>query len=188
MTTEKGTATDTNNIVAHTTTNEMPSTGVAEKGHKPGDEEYIEPRMTKAKWLACIALGISYTTAFQQGATLGAIIKSIDEALGMFMKSFPPLTIPTNLIGPTTYYNWMLSATTVSTSIALPLSGGFSDIFGRRWFVLVGCVIGMIAAIVAICATSDAVIIVAAIIGGLQAGSQQLALVFISLYYFCCYS
>jgi hypothetical protein len=46
------------------------------------DEEYVEPRMTKAKWLACIALGISYTTAFQQGATVGAIIKSIDEALG----------------------------------------------------------------------------------------------------------
>jgi hypothetical protein len=26
-----------------------------------------EARMTKAKWLACFALGLSYTTAFQQG-------------------------------------------------------------------------------------------------------------------------
>ena len=71
----------------------------------------------------------------------------------------------------------MLSAATVSTSIALPLSGGFSDIFGRRWFVLCGCAIGIISAIVSICATSDAVIIVGSIIGGFQAGSQQLALV-----------
>jgi MFS family permease len=76
----------------------------------------------------------------------------------------------------------MLSASTVSTSIALPLSGGFSDVFGRRWFVLVGCVIGIISAIIAICANSDAVIIVAAVIGGLQAGSQQLALVHVDFY------
>jgi MFS family permease len=69
----------------------------------------------------------------------------------------------------------MLSASTVSTSIALPLSGGFSDFFGRRWFVLIGCVIGVIASIIGIVATSDAVIIVASIIGGFQAGSQQLA-------------
>jgi MFS family permease len=69
----------------------------------------------------------------------------------------------------------MLSASTVSTSIALPLSGGFSDVFGRRWFVLIGCVTGIIASIICIVATSDAVIIVGSLIGGLQAGSQQLA-------------
>jgi hypothetical protein len=44
--------------------------------------EQGEAHMTKAKWLACFALGLSYTTAFQQGACLGAIVKSIDEALG----------------------------------------------------------------------------------------------------------
>jgi hypothetical protein len=27
-----------------------------------------EARMTRAKFLACLALGLSYTTAFQQGA------------------------------------------------------------------------------------------------------------------------
>jgi hypothetical protein len=43
-----------------------------------------EQRMTRAKWLACIALAVSYTTSFQQAACLGAIIKSIDEALGEF--------------------------------------------------------------------------------------------------------
>jgi hypothetical protein len=48
------------------------------------DQGEGEARMTKAKWLACFALGLSYTTAFQQGACLGAIVKSIDEALGEF--------------------------------------------------------------------------------------------------------
>jgi len=72
------------NDFALTPTNELPPSGKTISNNSEEDE-YIEPRMTKAKWLACIALGISYTTAFQQGATLGAIIKSIDQVLGMLM-------------------------------------------------------------------------------------------------------
>ena len=103
------------------------------------------------------------------------------------MRDEPPaaLTVSNTVAGPTTYYNWMLSAITVSTSFALPLSGGFSDVFGRRWFVLVGCVIGIVGSIVAICAKKDYTIIVSGIIGGFQAGSQQLALV-VSRTLVCC--
>jgi hypothetical protein len=68
--------------VATTPQKEMDLAGSEDAPPSKEDEEFIEPRMTKAKWLACIALGISYTTAFQQGATVGAIVKSIDEALG----------------------------------------------------------------------------------------------------------
>lgn len=39
--------------------------------------------MNKEKWLACIALCLAYTTAFQQNSCTGAILKQIDEALGM---------------------------------------------------------------------------------------------------------
>jgi hypothetical protein len=39
--------------------------------------------MNKEKWLACIALCLAYTTAFQQNSCTGAILKHIDEALGM---------------------------------------------------------------------------------------------------------
>jgi MFS family permease len=181
MTSEKNGSAGVDDSVALAPTDKFPSNQETDTTRVSDDEEYIEPRMTKAKWLACIALGISYTTAFQQGATLGAIIKSIDIALGL-SEDISHLDILTNSLGPTSYYNWMLSASTVSTSIALPLSGGFSDVFGRRWFVILGCVIGIISAIIAICANSDAVIIVAAIIGGLQAGSQQLALVSVNPY------
>jgi hypothetical protein len=41
-----------------------------------------DSRMNKAKWLALFALGLSYMTAFQQSACIGAIVKTIDEALG----------------------------------------------------------------------------------------------------------
>jgi hypothetical protein len=50
-------------------------------------EDEGESGMTRAKWLACLALGLSYTTAFQQGACLGAIVKSIDEALGVCLSA-----------------------------------------------------------------------------------------------------
>jgi MFS family permease len=69
----------------------------------------------------------------------------------------------------------MVSASTITTSISLPLSGGLSDIFGRRYFVIFGSLIGIIASIIAIVAKDVPTVIVSAVISGLGAGSQQLA-------------
>jgi MFS family permease len=69
----------------------------------------------------------------------------------------------------------MVSASTITTSISLPLSGGLSDIFGRRYFVIFGSFIGIIASIIAIVAKDVPTIIASAVISGLGAGSQQLA-------------
>jgi hypothetical protein len=44
--------------------------------------------MTKAVWLACIALGLSYTTSFQQNACTAAIVKHIDTELGTLSREF----------------------------------------------------------------------------------------------------
>jgi hypothetical protein len=44
--------------------------------------ERTETSMNKAKWLACIALCLAYTTAYQQNACTAAILKHIDEELG----------------------------------------------------------------------------------------------------------
>lgn len=41
-----------------------------------------EGRMTKAKWLACIAMCLSYTTAYQQNACTAAIVNHINAELG----------------------------------------------------------------------------------------------------------
>ena len=53
-----------------------------------------ETRMTKAKWLACIALCISYSTAYQQNAVTAAIAKHIDDELG---KDTTPLRSTTTI-------------------------------------------------------------------------------------------
>jgi MFS family permease len=69
----------------------------------------------------------------------------------------------------------MLSATTISSSIALPLAGGLSDIFGRRWFMISGSLIGVIASIVALAAQNVPTIIASSVVAGFGSGSQQLA-------------
>ena len=51
---EKDVAAGTNNDVAVTPSKEIAPSEEAETPPKD-DEEYIEPRMTKAKWLACIS-------------------------------------------------------------------------------------------------------------------------------------
>ena len=53
-----------------------------------GGSDIADPavaRMTLAKWLACIALGTCFTTAYQQNLTTSAIVKHIDNALGMML-------------------------------------------------------------------------------------------------------
>src|ERR1700761_4186016 len=77
--------------------------------------------------------------------------------------------------GPTTYYNWILSASTISTSVSLPLAGGLSDIFGRRWFLIIGSCFSLLGAIVGLAAQNVPTVISASIIAGFGAGSQQLA-------------
>jgi hypothetical protein len=60
-----------------------------------GEDNITRPQktMTRAVWLACIALCLSYTTAFQQNSCTAAIVKHIDAELG---KSFDsPATVNT---------------------------------------------------------------------------------------------
>jgi hypothetical protein len=55
------------------------------------DDDVARPQktMTKAIWLACIALCLSYTTAFQQNSCTAAIVKHIDAELGMLPPDWP---------------------------------------------------------------------------------------------------
>jgi len=115
--------------------------------------------MTRAKWLACIALGFGYTTAFQQHACTATIMRHINIALG-----------------PTPQYNWMLTAYTIGSAVTLPLTGGLSDIFGRRYFFMGGCFISLIGTIVAVTAPNVEQVICGMFFKGVGGAAQQLAL------------
>lgn len=60
-------------------------------------------------------------------------------------------------------------------SLVLPLAGGLSDIFGRRWFFIIGTCFSLVGAIIA-CAAPDVPTVVAGmLVCGFGGGSQQLA-------------
>ncbi|KAF1985327.1 MFS general substrate transporter [Aulographum hederae CBS 113979] len=141
----------------------VPSSVPIKSGEKDGGSSPGEARMTKAKWLAFVALALSYTTSSQQSNCTATILKLVDEELG-----------------PTTYYNWMLSTYTILLATTLPLSGGLSDIFGRRAFFLAGSLIALTGTIIALAAQSTNQMIVAMGIKGIGAGCQQLALAAVS--------
>jgi MFS family permease len=69
----------------------------------------------------------------------------------------------------------MLTAYTIAVSVSLPISGGLSDIFGRRRFVIGGCCVSLIGTCVAIGAQNIPTVIAAMALKGIGSGSQQLA-------------
>jgi hypothetical protein len=72
---------------------ELEATETKTDSDREGEKEVarVETTMNKTKWLACIALCISYSTAFQQNAVTAAIAKHIDDELGEDFSYFLPL-------------------------------------------------------------------------------------------------
>ncbi|KAF1812828.1 MFS general substrate transporter [Eremomyces bilateralis CBS 781.70] len=137
-------------VVPTPTSNDVSSTTSETAGGPPG--------MTKAKWLACIALALGYTTTFQQFACTGSIVRHIDLELGHSPQ-----------------YNWMLAVYTLGLAVCLPVTGGLSDIFGRRWFFMGGCVVSLIGTIVSVRADAVNMVIGGMALKGIGAAAQQLA-------------
>lgn len=131
--------------------------------------------MTRAKWLACAALALSYSTSFQQNACTATIVKHIDAALGK-AKAYCILSLATtdNISGPTTYYNWILSGHNITVTLMLPLAGGLSDVFGRKWFVIGGSLFSLSGVIVALAARDIPTMIAAMVLKGIGSGAQQI--------------
>jgi len=69
----------------------------------------------------------------------------------------------------------MVSANTIATAIALPLTGGLSDIFGRRWFLISGNMFSLLGAIVSLAGQNTPTLIAGSAITGLGGGAQQMA-------------
>ena len=154
---------------------EIPQVEAADNSSNDDDNPTRQTTMTRAVWLACIALCLSYTTAFQQNSCTSAIVKHIDAELG---KSRPYDVYEEDLMflaGPTNYYNWILSSYTIAVSVTLPLSGGLSDIFGRKPFFIAGTIVSLIGTAIALAAQNVPMVITGMIFKGIGSGGQQLA-------------
>lgn len=69
----------------------------------------------------------------------------------------------------------MLTGYTIGSAVALPLTGGLSDIFGRRYFFMGGCFISLIGTIIAVTATTVEGVVPGMVFKGIGGAAQQLA-------------
>ena len=69
----------------------------------------------------------------------------------------------------------MLSGNNITVALILPIAGGLSDIFGRKWFFIIGCMFSLAGTVIALAAKNIPTMIAAMVLKGIGSGSQQLA-------------
>jgi MFS family permease len=77
--------------------------------------------------------------------------------------------------GPTTYYNWIISGHSITVALILPLAGGISDLIGRRYFFIIGCMFSLTGVSIALGAKDIPMMIAAMVLKGFGSGCQQLS-------------
>lgn len=82
------------------------------------------------------------------------------------------LTLMNEDLGPSQDISWVALASTLGLSVAFLLVGRMSDIFGRRWFLIVGNMLAVVGNIVAATATSVSALIAANTLNGLASAVQ----------------
>jgi MFS family permease len=110
-------------------------------------------------------------------AAISSVITTVDQDLGR-RSHFPPFVrskVLISLLGPSTSYVWIISAVYTAVSITSPFAGRLGDIFGRKYILILGNLIGAIGCIV--CATGQAIstLIVGSVLIGLGSSMDLLA-------------
>ncbi|RDW77754.1 hypothetical protein BP6252_05807 [Coleophoma cylindrospora] len=107
------------------------------------------------------------------GTVAALCLGNISNYLGWIMPS-NSLTLINEAIGPSPNITWVALAYTLGLSVGFLLVGRLSDIFGRRWFFILGNVFALIGAIVSGTANHVESIIGGNLLGGL-AGAVQIS-------------
>lgn len=82
--------------------------------------------------------------------------------------------------GPDPAFSWLATVNTLGLAVTSLVIGRLSDIFGRRWFIIVGNASGFIGAVMGAFAPNIKVLIVANTFLGIAAG-PQLCFVFVGM-------
>lgn len=108
------------------------------------------------------------------GTVVGLCLGNISNYLGWVLPS-NSLLIINAAIGPSPNITWVALSYTLGLTIGFLIIGRLSDIFGRRWFFVLGNGLGLIGAIIGATATEVNSLIGANLLNGL-AGAVQVSL------------
>lgn len=104
--------------------------------------------------------------------TLVACGLSMSAGVGAFALAAPLLGVINDDIGPDPNYIWIALVYTLTLAIGLLLVGRLSDLFGRRWFFILGSILALIGCIVSATATSIPILIGGTVLIGFASASQ----------------
>ncbi|KAE9371756.1 fungal trichothecene efflux pump [Stipitochalara longipes BDJ] len=97
---------------------------------------------------------------------------------GTFSLVAPLLGVINDDIGPDPNYIWIALVITLTLSVGQVLVGRLSDLFGRRWFFILGSALALVGCIVSACATSVPMLIGGSVLVGF-ASAPQLSYTFV---------
>lgn len=92
--------------------------------------------------------------------------------MGGFALAAPLLTVINADIGPDPNYVWVALVYTLTLAIGQVLVGRLSDLFGRRWFFIVGSALALLGCIISAVATNIPMLIGGTTLIGFAAASQ----------------
>lgn len=87
----------------------------------------------------------------------------------------PIMTYINNDLGPVSYYAWIAISWSMANGICITVAGRMMDIWGRRWPMILGNLLGLIGTIIGATANNVGTVIAGVAIGGVGAGLQQQA-------------
>ncbi|PGH28269.1 hypothetical protein AJ80_00160 [Polytolypa hystricis UAMH7299] len=125
-----------------------------------GLEGDLEERTTAKAWFCIILLTICFGGPFWATPTTAAISSQL---LGQF--------------GESELSAWTIPVITTSATVTILLFGANSDLFGRRHFLIISCVVGMVGYIVCALAKSNAMLIGGLALNGCASGMSGIALI-----------
>ncbi|OAA54358.1 Fungal trichothecene efflux pump [Niveomyces insectorum RCEF 264] len=94
----------------------------------------------------------------------------------LFTQQMPPAVLAyiNADLGPNPSYIWITISWNLAAAVVVTVSGRLADIFGRRWFMIIGAVISTIGAIVGATAHSINGMIASGVLFGLGGGIQEM--------------
>ncbi|OAG41414.1 hypothetical protein AYO21_04356 [Fonsecaea monophora] len=114
----------------------------------------IGPRV----YLALLALALTYEAALFSFVVPSAVLLTIN-----------------NDLGPSPDFTWISTTWSLSNAILQSIAGRFTDIFGRRYFLIAGSVLGFVGTLVAGRANTISTVIAGTTLMGVGASTQQIA-------------
>lgn len=130
-----------------------------ENGAPTGQDTIRDDRMTLQAFLACLALVSQFCAYISTLLMPSTVLSYIIADLGDDNPNYPWITISWN----------------VCASVLVTVGGRLSDIFGRRWFLIIACVVALCGAVVGATGKSVNQMIASGVLFGLGGGIQEMA-------------